>query len=345
LDRTNGDAALNFAAAAAQQGLINEAISVLEDYLVLQRGDLRAIDRLACLYIAARQPSRSLGLFERLFREARGGEESARLHNNTGAALIFLDRLDDAVEHFRLAIAEGPSVCTPYCNLAEALLKRGRIEEAHSVLETALDRFREDARALQTFCAYYMRKDLPGPAVECLHRALNVNPSDWLTYALLGTLLSDAMNRHDDAIRVLRDGLRVSPESALLKNNLAYVLLMKGATSEARQVLGSVVHAEAQEEVFLTATRGLLAIRQGELQEGRRLYNHASRIATDPDIRSLVEQKKAVELARAYAEAGDVSRARELLREARRIKNTSHKLFLHQAERLEEKLAVSQASE
>ncbi len=342
-----GDAALNLAGVVTRAGRPEEGIEVLENYLSLKGRDIRATEELALLYIGAGHPERGLRLLDALNAAGDFGgnpAEAARLANNIGAAYLLLGRVDSALERFRRSIALGPRDCTPYCNLAEVLLARGRGEEANTLLTEALARYRNDARAQQLLASYYMRRDSPETAVACLRRALELNSHDWLSYAWLGSIVSDAFGQHDEAVKILREGIRVAPEAELLKNNLAYVLLMKGSVSEARQVLELVAQPTAQDLVFLTATRGLLALREGRIQEGQRLYNEAARLAFNQDIRKLVLQKKAVEVARVYVKQGDYRRAAELLAEARKIEPTSHKLFLNQARGLQQALTQGEGA-
>jgi len=342
-----GNAALNFATAAERAGRAEEAIRALEDYRTFRRKDGRVIEALARLYIAIEQPAKGLRLLDELSREGEFGvspNETARLINNMGVAYTLLGRIDNAMECFRRSIASGASDCTPYCNFAEALLARGRGEEANAVLTEALARYREDARAQQLLASYYMRRDVPEAAVACLRRSLELNPRDWLSYAWLGSILSDAFGQHDEGVQILREGIRVAPEAAVLRNNLAYVLLMKGAVGEARQVLESVQRPTARDLIFLTATRGLLALREGRIQEGQRLYNEAARLTSDKETRNLVLQKKAVEVARVYVQQGDFRRAKELLAEAHRLAPASHKLFLKQASGLLRALGTGEAT-
>lgn len=347
LNPAYGDAALNFAGVAERVGKAEESIEVLENYLSLKGKDMRATEELARLHIGTGHPERGLRLLDTLIAASDFGanpNEAARLANNIGAAYLLLRRGDSALEWFRRSIALGPNDCTPYCNLAEVLLGRGREEEANTILTEALVRYSNDTRAQQLLASYYMRRDLPEAAVACLRRALDLNPHDWLTNAWLGSIMSDAFGQHDEAVKILRDGIKAASEVDLLKNNLAYVLLMKGSIGEARQVLESVMQPTARDLVFLNATRGLLALREGHVQEGQRLYNEAARLAFNEDTRNLVLQKKAVEVARVYTEQGDYRRAADLLTEARKIGPTSHKLFLKQAHGLQQALTEGESA-
>ena len=88
---------------------------------------------------------------------------------------------------------------------------------------------------------------------------------------------------------------------------------MEDKLVEARRVLDKV---KDENYVFLNATRGLLLIREGNINEGRRYYNKAMELAksTDKNLMALVNQKKHLELGRYYIEKGKSREAMKLLK-------------------------------
>lgn len=73
-------------------------------------------------------------------------------------------------------------------------------------------------------------------------------------------------------------GLVLQKDEPTLLNNLAFALLEQGRTDEAERVLAVAVPDEVS-AVALTATHGLLEIKKGDLEGGRRLYQQAIRMA------------------------------------------------------------------
>lgn len=61
------------------------------------------------------------------------------VRREVGHALIYLDRLDEAVEMLKTAADHGPHFADVLCNLADGLLHIGRVAEARPVLDRALD--------------------------------------------------------------------------------------------------------------------------------------------------------------------------------------------------------------
>jgi thioredoxin-like negative regulator of GroEL len=115
-------------------------------------------------------------------------------------------------------------------------------------------------------------------------------------YAMLSSIVGEVFGNYEEAIQLTEEGLRRHPENRMLLNNLAYYLLMKGDVRGARTILDGIT--ERDDETHLRATRGLLLLKEGNIKEGSRLYNEAARRARGGELKSLVAQKKNLELAR-----------------------------------------------
>src|SRR5262245_46196898 len=64
------------------------------------------------------------------YRKALAGQPTAETHNGLGYVLARQDRTDDAIAEFHKAIDANPKFAPAYNNLAEALVKPGKLEEA-----------------------------------------------------------------------------------------------------------------------------------------------------------------------------------------------------------------------
>jgi len=128
---------------------------------------------------------------------------------------------------------------------------------------------------------------------------------------------------YDEAIRFAEAGLVANPEDALLLNNYAFALLQRGETSHAATVLRRITstHADPRVRTAITATCGLLAFRQGDVELGQQLYTqaiaNAKRLGTR-DMAALAE----IMLAREELRAKGVGVASEVLRVLRSVENT-----------------------
>jgi hypothetical protein len=70
----------------------------------------------------------------------------------------------------------------------------------------------------------------------------------------------------------------------------------------------------------LTATKGLLEIKEGNLDKGRELYNRAAQLCSDKDLAMQVLLKKDLEVARFYILNNRTSDAKLLLEKSLRIR-------------------------
>lgn len=88
---------------------------------------------------------------------------------------------------------------------------------------------------------------------------------------------SVGLEEYDLGAQAARQGLIASPHHGLLRNNFVFSLASSGNTVEALENLRLIVSPApgTREAATLTATRGLVAFRSGQLAEGRELYSTA----------------------------------------------------------------------
>lgn len=91
--------------------------------------------------------------------------------------------------------------------------------------------------------------------------------------------LASTMEQLDVAIKAAVQGLNVAPSDPLLRNNLAYSLVLAGRLGEAATELETIDLASAGPLAVatITATKGLLAYRAGDTRLGSELYAAAER--------------------------------------------------------------------
>jgi tetratricopeptide (TPR) repeat protein len=109
-------------------------------------------------------------------------------------------------------------------------------------------------------------------------------------------------------------GLRANPSDATLANNLAYALIESGRIAEALAPLKAAASttAERSERIAVLATTGLLAFRQGDVEEGRRLYGRSIELAKRLNDHDAEAMARAM-LAREEIRTGNLERALELV--------------------------------
>lgn len=244
---------------------------------------------------------------------------SAMAHNNLGYWLDEQGRLDDALEHYRRAIALDPEVERARTNAGVALQKLGRGAEAETILHDALAQDPRDVRAMTALGVAYATSGRRDDGADLFRRALAIDPSDAEALSDLGLTRMEAGDA-GEAERLYRAAIRANPWFAEAWHNLGVVLSRTGRLDEAidawrraiecnpklaptQRRLGSALlgknqldaaEAHLREAVRLEPTNaaghnnlGLIAIRRGDLDEAIAEFSEAVRL--DPTLETAQE--------------------------------------------------------
>jgi tetratricopeptide (TPR) repeat protein/4-amino-4-deoxy-L-arabinose transferase-like glycosyltransferase len=152
--------------------------------------------------------------------------------SNLAAALQADHRLDEAVDHYRRAIALRADYAPAYSNLGTALRARGQIREAVASYEQAL-RLRPDfPDAHYNLANALMAAGRSDAAIPHFQTALRSISAPVEVHNNLGIALASA-GRRDEAFAEFDAALQADPRSAAAHRNLADVLLSAGRGPEA----------------------------------------------------------------------------------------------------------------
>lgn len=330
LDPLNEPAVKNLAQTYLNEQSPDAAISLLMEYLQQRKEDLEGRVLLAKAYFLIRKYEQSVQHLTVALRtaEAKGlTPDRAIILNNLGVVFRALGQMDRARDFFQRCLTINPENRFAYRNLAALVFEQGSLEEARRIVEQCLAIFPEDPIALTLMGAYYESHEDYEAALEYLERAITSDPKRPLPYAWLATILGEVYGDYRRAIARLEQGLRHDPKNLILLNNLAYTYLMLDEARTARAILDQI--DEKDYYTHLTATRGLLLLKEGNVQEGSRLYNQAAGLARTRNLRNLVLQKKNLELARHALRADDQQGARRFLGQALSLR-TRQRLYLRQ---------------
>lgn len=155
--------------------------------------------------------------------------------NNLGTALQEDGRVEEAVEHYKRALALDASYTPALNNLGTALRAAGRVDEAVGAYAQALN---QPGGAPNAAGVHYnmgnalMAQGKTAEAIAQFREALAVNPRWVDALNNLGLALEKA-GRLDDAIASFRQALAVDDRSAQAHSNLGNALATQGATREA----------------------------------------------------------------------------------------------------------------
>jgi tetratricopeptide (TPR) repeat protein len=117
----------------------------------------------------------------------------------------------EALEPLRRAVVLAPDEYEPRYYLADAYQLLGRYPEAETELRVALD-IRETPRLLTTFGETLMYERREGEAVAPLTRAVNLAPSEYYSWRLLG-ICYRRLGQTQEAARAYEAGLKAADEA------------------------------------------------------------------------------------------------------------------------------------
>src|SRR6516165_2061603 len=168
----------------------------------------------------------SLCLCVFVFTQQRTATPNAAVRlNNLGVAYMNQARMAEALQTFRRAQAQDPSLVTARLNEGLALFHNQQLAEARDVLLDFTRRLPESARAWYTLGMVYRVLGQVDPAIDAFEHVARLDAGDADTLYFLGQLHLQA-RRYDQAIEAFQkclalDSLHLSAEFGLAR---AYVL-------------------------------------------------------------------------------------------------------------------------
>jgi tetratricopeptide (TPR) repeat protein len=208
---------------------------------------------------------------------ASAHEMRAVTETNLGVALQTSHRVDDAIAHYRRAIAERPDYAPAYSNLATALRDQKRIEEAVATYQQALKLQPDFAAAHYNLANLLLDEGDPAAAADHFERALTEEPASADVHNNLGIALA-ATGRVDDAAREFRAATELDPKSAKAYRNLGDALSTAGHTDEAIAALRQAVSIDPNDAAIRYDLAGSL-LETGKLDDAIEQFRAALRVA------------------------------------------------------------------
>ena len=336
---------VNLAHCYHEKGEYDKSILTLESYLKNGDDSLHVRETLAWMYFSRKDYKNSLNhltsAVKQLENENRGDKEKERIFNNISVVCQALGDYETAEKYYAVCLNMNPLPSPlPLCNAINLYFFLGKDEAAKKLIDRGVIDFPENPRIKESLGRYYFEIQDYKKASEVLNDVISVDPKVIDSYSLLSVIEMEIYKNMKKAHEILKKGLTYHPDNDALLNNLAYNYLLQDDTENARAILDSI---QGQDEIFLTATRGLLLIKENNIQEGQRLYNLAKAIAirNSSPLSSLIEQKKNLEVAKYYQRQGDYKEALRLLRKALSVK-AKYNYFRDVAEQLMDNLLIEQ---
>lgn len=156
----------------------------------------------------------------------------AEAHHNLGACLRLQGRSAEAVQHYEAARGLGLDRGELYQNLAGALVDAGEIDAAMAAYRIAIDRNPRDPVSHHDLNKLMWEQDRLDGHLDSYRDALTQFPDDVVLRRDLA-MAHDRKGEHEEAERVLMQGLRLVPDSVQLKSQLACTLEEQGRWTDA----------------------------------------------------------------------------------------------------------------
>ena len=200
-------------------------------------------------------------------------------HNNIGIARFEQGRLDEAVAHWRTAIAIQPGNVESYRNLGVVALAKGRIDEAIAYYQKALQLNPLYAGAHYNLGNALFKKGRLQEAVIHWQKALAIQPDYADAYCALGVAFFQ-QGQLDPAIEFYHQALAFAPDNAEAHYNLGNALLQKGAVNEAVAEWQKALAIEPG-NAMAHKNLGMVAAQQGRMDEA--IAHWQKTVALQPD--------------------------------------------------------------
>jgi Flp pilus assembly protein TadD len=323
----------------------------LESYLIYHPESKTIIERLAKAHYVLEDYSSVINVLER----AKQYVDNPSIWNNIGAAYASKRNLRTAMLYFHKALQvedvysdRGAEFATT--NLVAALVDLGKYTEAEEIAETYItecpdERYIED-KVLSKMTAIFVwilicrgrHKDAIRLAAKSLQHT-NVNITLKLRLSqILSSQFSVAQSQLDEAYRYARQGYDalwetdedIEPDMAnMIVNNLVFVLIEQGKMEEAQTLIRTLRTNVSRGAEFAYATKGLYALRRGDVEKGEQLYKMAIGRTENSKQKNLFRQKLYLELGKHWINSGDRRRAEQNLKKAVKLKACGHPMKGH----------------
>jgi tetratricopeptide (TPR) repeat protein len=158
--------------------------------------------------------------------------EAWAAHNNLGIAMVTEGRFDEAIGHYRAALALRHDYADAHSNLGDALQATGRLGEAIMHYRTALGFDADFAVAHYNLANALRQAGDPDAAIRQYRRVLQIDPRYANAHNNLGTVLL-ARDRLEAAIAHFHGAIQADPDHVGAHYNLGFARHRQGRVAEA----------------------------------------------------------------------------------------------------------------
>ena len=153
--------------------------------------------------------------------------------------------VDRAIGYLQEAIRVNPNFTEGYVNLGNALVEKGRNDEAISLYQTAVERRPRDANARFNLAALQLQNGQPGPALEQFEAALALAPQDVRMHQNAGHLLIGA-EQLLAGIKCYEKAAQLAPDDIAIQEKFGESLTEVAWHEEAIEVFEKILAKNAE---------------------------------------------------------------------------------------------------
>lgn len=179
-------------------------------------------------------------LFEKTLKS---NPNSVIAHYNLGIVLANQDRLPEALDHYRAAIALKPEFSLPYNNLAKLQNEAGQFGESIPLLRKALAINPNDPLPHTNLALAYAKLNRFEEAADHYRRAHLLNPEDADTAADLGYALAN-LSRFEEAVQRFQKAIQIDPTLSPAYSGLGKVYLALNEFDAAAKIFKELIQLE-----------------------------------------------------------------------------------------------------
>jgi protein O-mannosyl-transferase len=278
-------------------------------WVVCERLDCRwlGLPLIAALAVLSWRQCRMYADVDTLWRTTLAGNPGCYLGwQNLGNVLLNRGQTDEAIGHFRKALAIRPDYAESQNDLGLALMQKGQVKEAIGHFQKALESRSDLPEGHINLGNALAQEGQWEEAISHYQWALGARPSDGRIYSNIGHALFQ-QGKLDDAVQYLQRAVELAPTHAAAQDTLGLVRVHKGQAEDAIPHFRAALQVQPDFAEALNNLAWILAAHpRPDLRNGPEAVELAKRAC------KLTNDKQAMvvgTLAAAYAEAGRFAEA------------------------------------
>jgi tetratricopeptide (TPR) repeat protein len=251
--------------------------------------------------------------------------ENFYILNNLGFCYFAQNKIKEAESYLKQSYAisknRGQLTKNPlvFYNLGKLFLAKTDLDKVKDIADQILYYFPNDPFGFYFLASVLIKKEKFEDARSLLYRALEGHPNIEEIYTDLGFILSAIERKYEEALRIMNIAFEKGIASPLTLNNMAYAFAKMGKLKEAEEIMMKI---KEPVPAVCSATKGLIAIRQGLIKKGEELYLKTIRKLQDRNLKTIARQILNLEKARYFITKEDNSKAKYHLKYALKLGNT-----------------------